>query len=117
MATHGVAQQVHLVQVQLIDQTFQNTGIKIGARACADDRITFTPARAVHEDDPEASLYQWLDVAIEVGPAASTRARTVQHDNRFFAFTAVVVMNIQIQLAVLDANEFAGVFFSNCSHD
>ncbi|MNC42450.1 hypothetical protein D3C75_912650 [compost metagenome] len=117
MPAHGVAKQVHLVQVQFIYQPLQHAGIEIGSRAGANDRITFAPAWAVHEDDPKTSSYQRLDVAIEVSPATGARPRAMQHHNRFFAFTAVVVMDIQIQLAVLDANEFAGVFLCNCSHD
>ncbi|MDT4845009.1 hypothetical protein FQZ97_789820 [compost metagenome] len=107
---------MHPVQVELIHQALEDAGVEVRAGASANDGIAFAPARAVQQDHAETGAQQRLDVAVEVGPAAGTGARAVEHDHGFTALAAVVVMDVQRQLAFLDADELAGGCFGNGSH-
>src|SRR5690606_38993864 len=99
---HRVADDVHLLDLQAIEQALQAARIEVGARAIAYDGIALAPARAVHQDDTVASVDQGLDVAMEVGPAAGTRPRAVQHHDHLVAVADVVVMDPEIVSVLLD---------------
>ncbi|MDT4875874.1 hypothetical protein FQZ97_1112760 [compost metagenome] len=116
MATHGVAEDVHAVQAELVHESLEDLGVEVRARAFADDRVAFAPARAVQQDHSVAGTHQRIDVAVEVGPAAGARTGAVQHDHDFGAVAAVVVVDVQFPVAQRDAGELAGGGFAESAH-
>ena len=93
MSAHRIAQQMHFADIQLVNHAFQHPGVQVGTGAAVDDRIAFSPAGAVQQNDPVARLDQRVDIAAKVGPAGSPGARAVQQDHGFVALAAVIKMD------------------------
>ena len=116
VTAHGVADEVHLADAQLIQHGLEAAGVQLRARTGADDGVALAPAGAAEQDHAVACLHQGADVAMEVGPAAGARARAVQHDDDFAAGAYIVVVQLQGLAVFGDGDEVAGGCFGNGCH-
>src|SRR5690606_10422368 len=91
VAAHGIADDVHALEAELVQQALEHTRIEFRARTGADDGVALAPARAVEQDHTVTRFDQGIDVAMEVGPAGCARPRAVQHDYRFRTLADIVV--------------------------